>query len=452
MRVLHLSHTRPGMNLSLMAGIAYMVVIFGLTAPPSRAKEKGCMDAKCHAKTMGKKKWVHGPVAAEACDACHVALPKKKHKFKLAAQDAELCYGCHDAQNTGKNIHPPVEAGECISCHNPHESDNQFNLIAPSGPELCFTCHEDDKTKQEYVHGPVAVGECAICHEPHSSPNPSLLRTSGNELCFECHTEIQEALGSNEYVHPPAEDSCLNCHDPHGSPVQFQLETKTNLRDLCFTCHEEKKQDLTLPVQHGAVTQGKECANCHNPHAGKFAAMLKLEPMDLCLSCHNRPVQADDRPLQDIAKLLKENPDHHGPIRQKDCSGCHSPHGSKYFRLLNAVYPKKFYAPFKLENFALCFTCHEEDNVLEEKTTKLTNFRNGDRNLHFLHVNRVRKGRTCRACHETHASTHSKHIRDAVPFGKWSLPLNFKTHDTGGSCKPGCHKEKTYDRIKPVQY
>ena len=37
-----------------------------------------------------------------------------------------------------------------------------------------------------------------------------------------------------------------------------------------------------------------------------------------------------------MKKLLEENIDHHGPIRQKDCSGCHNPHGSISDKMLVA--------------------------------------------------------------------------------------------------------------------
>jgi len=108
--------------------------------------------------------------------------------------------------------------------------------------------------------------------------------------------------------------------------------------------------------------------------------------------------------------------------------------------------------PFALENYGLCFSCHEKTIALNPETTTLTNFRNGSRNLHYLHINKPDKGRTCRACHETHASNSPKHIRNSVPFGAWDLPLNFQKTENGGSCLPGCHKLKKYDRVKKEVY
>ena len=176
-----------------------------------------------------------------------------------------------------------------------------------------------------------------------------------------------------------------------------------------------------------------------------------MEPMDLYLSCHDKEYKRKkDRSVPDMKALLAENKEHHGPIKQKDCSGCHDPHGSNDFRILRNYYPPTFYKPFDITNYGLCFSCHEKTVALNSKTTKLTNFRNGSENLHFLHVNKPIKGRTCRACHETHASNSPRHIREAVPFGAWDLPLNFEKTESGGSCTPGCHKIKLYDRDKRV--
>ncbi len=115
-------------------------------------------------------------------------------------------------------------------------------------------------------------------------------------------------------------------------------------------------------------------------------------------------------------------------------------------------FPKEFYKPYATESYAICFDCHNKDIALDKVTTKLTNFRNGDVNMHFLHVNKE-KGRSCKACHEVHAGSQEKHIRKEVPFGgSWKLPINFTKASNGGTCVVGCHKPKTYDRVSPVKY
>lgn len=83
---------------------------------------------------------------------------------------------------------------------------------------------------------------------------------------------------------------------------------------------------------------------------------------------------------------------------------------------------------------------------------QLTNFRDGDLNLHYLHVNRDKKGRSCRTCHEIHGSDLPAHVATSVPFegSGWPLPIGFKKTPSGGSCAPGCHKPYGYDRVEPI--
>jgi len=66
-------------------------------------------------------------------------------------------------------------------------------------------------------------------------------------------------------------------------------------------------------------------------------------------------------------------------------------------------------------------------------------------------VNDKVKGRSCKLCHELHGSAKPKMMAVSVPFGTWSLPLKFVKTETGGSCSPGCHETKSYDRKTPVK-
>ncbi|MDH4027743.1 MAG: cytochrome C, partial [Nitrospirota bacterium] len=270
----------------------------------------------------------------------------------------------------------------------------------------------------------------------------------GPNLCYMCHTDKAEAIQKAEFVHKPVAENCVNCHSPHSAPKKFMLSAETPV--LCLNCHKDKEEQIrTATVKHGAIDIDRTCLNCHDAHMSSIAKNLLMEPLDLCLSCHDRTYKDPaGRTVMDMKKWLAENSDHHGPIKQKDCSGCHNPHGSVNFRILRNPYPSTFYESFKTENYNLCFSCHDKTIVLDPETSKLTNFRNGETNLHFTHVNKTVKGRTCRACHETHASNHPKHIRDAVPFGSWEIPLNYEKTKTGGGCTPGCHKLKKYDRVK----
>jgi predicted CXXCH cytochrome family protein len=171
------------------------------------------------------------------------------------------------------------------------------------------------------------------------------------------------------------------------------------------------------------------------------------------LSCHNEPQKiSESDAIPSFADELKGKKFPHGPVADRDCNGCHQAHGSDHFRLLIKDYPAQFYSSYSVDKYSLCFSCHPSALTQTERTTDLTEFRNGSLNLHFLHVNKDYRGRTCRACHQTHASNLPKHIRETVPYGMWELPLQFEKTEVGGICTPGCHVAKKYDRKNPVDY
>ncbi|HWR59810.1 MAG TPA: cytochrome c3 family protein [Thermodesulfovibrionales bacterium] len=412
-----------------------------------KMKDADCFASKCHDK-MGKQKFVHGPVAVGDCKTCHV--PTDKHKFAPIKNVGQLCYKCHEKVDTKKGVHKPVKEGNCTKCHDAHETAYKFQLRA-DGRNLCFICHDKKVAEGKFVHGPVAVGGCSMCHNPHQTDFPKLLNAMGNEVCFLCHTDSAEAFKGKKFVHKPVADKCIGCHNPHAGDYKF-LFVAEGSQELCFKCHEDKKQWMAkIKIKHGGLYTDKKCLACHDPHVSDFVKQLVRQPVESCMICHDKAYKVSDGNIIEMKNFLAQNKVYHGPIKQGDCSGCHNTHGSDYYRILRKNFPPVFYAPFDPKNYDLCFNCHEKTLVLDAKTATLTGFRNGDQNLHFVHVNKEVKGRTCRACHDAHATNNPKHIRDAVPFGAWPLPVGFQKTSNGGSCLPGCHQKFGYDRVSAVK-
>ncbi len=425
--------------------ISFLAFMGGGTVYAGNAES--CVTDKCHS-NMGKEKFVHGPAAVGQCVSCHVQ--ESKHKFLPINDVASLCYKCHDRVDRLKAVHSPVKAGKCTLCHDPHQSPFKFQL-REDGTKLCFMCHDKKIASGKFVHGPVAVGGCTMCHNPHQSDFPRMLNAAGNDVCFTCHTDKAEDFKGKKFVHKPVADKCTNCHSPHSGDYKYNFKVDGS-RDLCFTCHTDKKDWVEKArVKHGGLETDKKCLACHDPHVSDYPKQLVREPMDTCFMCHNKELDTPNGKIMDMKTYLAEKKDHHGPIEQKDCSACHNTHGSNNFRILRRYFPPVFYAGFDLRNYDLCFGCHEKTLVLEPKTTTLTGFRNGDQNLHYVHVNKKVKGRTCRACHDAHATNNPKHIRDAVPFGAWGLPVGFQKNPDGGTCLPGCHQKFTYNRNSAVK-
>src|SRR3989304_2914994 len=60
-------------------------------ARPSREVDPaGCVTPECHADVKAYKV-LHGPVAANTCDACHTLTIAKAHTFEVTRQKADLC-------------------------------------------------------------------------------------------------------------------------------------------------------------------------------------------------------------------------------------------------------------------------------------------------------------------------------------------------------------------------
>jgi len=409
---------------------AIVVGAFWLAAPEASAQET-CASAQCHAALL-KAKTVHA--AAESCDTCHEASatphPQKgKKTFKLTQQVPELCANCHEPFGKKAHVHPPVKDGGCTTCHNPHSSDSPKLLVAPQ-KDLCGSCHSDH-VDFKVVHGPVSAGDCTTCHNPHESNTAKLLVKEGDALCFSCHGDIEGLLKKKE-VHPAVASGCTSCHNPHGA-ANPKLLAEAGAA-LCFQCHDaiaDKVQKSA--VVHGAVKSEKACASCHSPHAADNAKLLLQPEKETCLTCHKNI-------------LTKEMTVLHGPIKEGRCTACHDPHGSPFAKLLTKEFPAGKYVAYTDQEFELCFSCHNRDLVRYPDTSFATNFRAGERNLHYLHVNNPVKGRSCALCHNLHGSANPALLADSVPFGQWQLPLKFLKTETGGSCAPGCHKPQTYDR------
>ena len=135
----------------------------------------------------------------------------------------------------------------------------------------------------------------------------------------------------------------------------------------------------------------------------------------------------------------------HAGMNNGKCSLCHLPHSKGTPWTLNAPFPDGFYVAAKRDSFDLCFGCHETDLLEAAITTTATGFRNGDRNLHFVHMSGD-KSRNCTVCHAIHGSDNEHLINTKVPFGEWTMPLNYYPAENGGSCSPGCHDIQIYTR------
>lgn len=253
-----------------------------------------------------------------------------------------------------------------------------------------------------------------------------------------CHANLLE----QEVLHSPAEDDCETCHEASGQPHPQSPGTEFSLTgampDLCYDCHDSYDGKSFI---HTPVKNG-ECTGCHSPHASDYEKLLLVDPAKLCFSCHG-----GSRPGAEAANIqlkVEYKEFVHEPAADGDCSACHQTHAADYPYLLSEAFPKGNYATGEADTYTLCFGCHDSD-LLEKPTTTTTNFRNARENLHYLHLN-GEKGRNCIVCHDAHGSDFSHIIAGKIRFGEWMMPLNYVAKKDGGSCLPGCHAKLSYRR------
>jgi len=364
---------------------------------------------------------------------------------------------CHPGLINKSIVHEPA-AEDCLGCHqrkveaHPVQGKKSFTLVA-EGMALCASCHDEEMVKGKFGHGPAVQGDCTECHDVHSADHKKLLRQDVQELCFKCHEDFSTGMKTAVVVHDPVKSQpCTSCHEPHSGPHESLLKNK--MEDICAECHEEIGAKMKKArTRHLPMYRKEACGSCHLIHFGDHKKLLQFPEKELCLDCHGKDDTSKAGGLKNIKKELENKKNHHGPIKDDKCSTCHDPHGSAYPRLLTGAYPSDFYANYKPGIYGFCLGCHEENLLRFAETTVNTQFRNGNNNLHYVHSARKLKGRTCRTCHDPHASDGDKLINaEGVSFGSWNIPIRFALMPTGGSCSPGCHQTKKYDRVHPVDY
>ncbi len=266
-----------------------------------------------------------------------------------------------------------------------------------------------------------------LCLAGYINPAPA----GAGCLSAACHT----AMLNGEDVHA-VDNECGKCHESveTGHPVAGKKTFGLIAGDICASCHSEIMDHKSV---HPPVAAG-DCLACHQLHGNKTKKLLtQAKEADLCFNCHDGVFNRDLPVL-------------HGSIREGVCTSCHDPHGTDYEQLLIEEFPVKLFVGYNDEEYRLCFFCHQRALLLFPETSFATGFRDGDRNLHYVHVHKINRGKNCKLCHAIHAGRLPKLMAETVPFGKWRLPLNFQATETGGSCMPGCHRKRSYDRNTQV--
>ena len=355
---------------------------------------------------------------------------------------------------------------QCTSCHNAHDNSmGKFLVMNNANSQLCISCHDQGLTT-------IATHvDCAGCHQSHSAPSgPYLLKAQNvTQTCIICHSstpsptrgaDIASVLAMpvrhdtnspvNIVAHVPNNVVCNDCHEPHtmgsggavaplasarlgkisgvnaiGAPIPHVQ----NEYEVCFKCHADQATSLVTPMtrritQANTRLQFSPSAVSYHPVeiAGRSTDVPSLKPpmntstLIYCTDCH----------------ASSASPAGGG-------AGAKGPHGSAYRSLLVAQYITLDGTPESASAYALCYTCHDRTNILQDRS-----FTRHNKHIKILNS-------PCSVCHDSHGiasgqgnPTNNAHLINfdttivtAEPITK---RLEYVSTGPGkGSCYLSCH-------------
>jgi predicted CXXCH cytochrome family protein len=364
---------------------------------------------------------------------------------------------------------------QCTSCHNPHSDPyGKFLVMDNSASQLCTACH----TKTGWTvssHAAVTlagVTGCLNCHDTHGAGGAQrLLKTAAEEgTCLSCHKGGSGVIGAVDIqtpfqkssnhpveavvgVHDPLEDlpvaefhvECADCHNPH------QLNDATAVAPL-VNGRLKGVKGITI---NGEVTSGyaqyeyEVCFRCHSDNSfvmtNTVTRHIEEGNKRLCFSPENPSYHAVAAPGKALSVTSLKTP--YTPSSMIYCTDCHNsdssviaggtgangPHGSENSPLLIARYETSYPQPYAIENYALCFRCHDVSKIMSASDSTFKN--------HNQHVNM--KQIPCSVCHDPHGiplvaggnTTNNAHL---INFDRTVVASG--TYDSvARSCTVSCH-------------
>lgn len=295
---------------------------------------------------------------------------------------------------------------------------------------------------------------CPACHQGHGLSRSPMLPAAQEQVCLACHgtqTRLDQQVLRGA-VSPSAQPALLSA--VLAQPFLHPLD-----------------EDTFSEREPGRVT----CSSCHSPHRGLPEGRATATPSgrpylspknpnrrehELCETCHGHRGATTADPL-DISRLLSPaNPSYHPVVapaidrspsivpllsgREINCTDCHGnsnpvgprgPHGSSVPFLLRSAYTTVDGSGESPATYALCYACHERENVLDSPRFP----------EHRLHVEE--ENASCSTCHNPHGSVGNRALirigedgRGTVAASGRSGRLEYLSLGPGaGACYLTCH-------------
>ncbi|MBM4055184.1 MAG: cytochrome C [Planctomycetes bacterium] len=207
-----------------------------------------------------------------------------------------LCDGCHTTGliKTGNKFAEWNIA--CESCHGPGgdhaNAPGLENIVNPAklpldrANDVCFSCHLENTIPAEFweKHG---VRGYPVGYKPgddltnYKLPAPFIPGNEGN-VFFRSGVGKKNRTQGNDFIHSTMHKrgiKCFSCHNPHNGKYTAMVYKPGNA--LCLMCHGESSpsgpyvRNITEHTHHKPESPGSQCIECHMPRIGKNAAPLE---------------------------------------------------------------------------------------------------------------------------------------------------------------------------------
>jgi predicted CXXCH cytochrome family protein len=217
--------------------------------------------------------------------------------FLTAAQDNQVCLGCHQAD--GMTVTFP-DGGELSATIDPRRFASSVHASFP-----CVTCH---------------TAHTDYPHPPRAARTARAYRVEAQRLCATCHADQEAAFAGS--VHGQGLRAglgdvplCTTCHTAHAVIKTATAEFRNNTPEVCGNCHADAgimRRYGLLPVYqayaqefHGVTTRlyrlatpfspspAAVCYDCHRAHDVKRVAdpaspVAGGNLLGTCRQCHER--------------------------------------------------------------------------------------------------------------------------------------------------------------------
>ena len=336
---------------------------------------------------------------------------------------------------------------QCTSCHDPHDDSlGDFLVMQNSQSRLCVQCHQ-----KEGWTGSSHARSAKNWNGQGRNPWPdSRERTVAGNACRNCHETHQTGGGPVLLRHAAEEENCSACHD--GSVAEHDIMAGFQGISAHPVSRSTRAHDAAESAV--VTDRHVECSDCHDPHQAEesgAAASVAGAPRrpatvrgvalnnaglpranrgyEVCLRCHgDSPGKGTPRVRRQLdqanvrMEIQLNNPSFHpiaGPVRNPDvpslispltpqslmdCVDCHNsssaasvggggpegPHGSSIAPILAMNYVTTDNTPESPTAYALCYSCHSRDSILNDESFP----------RHRLHVQD--ENTPCSVCHDAH--------------------------------------------------